>query len=106
MQGITSVNNKKQFDDLVKMQDKAVVDFNASWCGSCKTMKPVFDNLAHKNKDIAFLSVDVDENSDLAQEYGITSMPTFKFIDHGKVVDEVVGANKANLEKTMTSFTK
>ncbi|KAJ2322988.1 mitochondrial thioredoxin [Coemansia sp. RSA 2611] len=104
MQGITSVNNKKQFEEMLSMNKKTVVDFNASWCGSCKTMKPVFDKLAHQNKDVAFLSVDVDENSDIAQEYGIKSMPTFKFISDGEVVDEVVGANRKNLESTMTSF--
>ncbi|KAJ2475447.1 glycerol ether metabolic process [Coemansia sp. RSA 2131] len=105
MQGIQSANNKKEFQEMLSMHDKAVVDFNASWCGSCKTMKPVFDKLAHQHGDVTFISVDVDTNSDIAQEYSIKSMPTFAFIENGKVVDQVVGANKGNLEKTMSSFT-
>ncbi|KAJ2854865.1 glycerol ether metabolic process, partial [Coemansia erecta] len=92
-------------DEILKKNNKVAVDFNVGWCGSCKTMKPVFSKLAKEHGDVAFLSVDTDENSEIAKEYGITSMPTFKFVDHGKVVDQVIGANKGGLEKTMTSFT-
>ncbi|KAJ1720442.1 glycerol ether metabolic process [Coemansia erecta] len=102
---IITVGDKNQFNDIVKKNPKVAVDFNASWCGSCKTMKPVFEKLSNDHSDIKFLSVDIDEASDLAQEYGITSMPTFKFIDKGKVVDEVVGAKRHDLENTMSSFT-
>ncbi|KAJ1667257.1 glycerol ether metabolic process [Coemansia sp. RSA 1813] len=105
IQDIVKISSKEQLDKILEKNSKAAVDFNASWCGSCKAMKPVFNNLAKEHGDVAFLSVDTDENSDIAKEYGITSMPTFKLVDHGKVVDEVIGANKGKLEKAMTSFT-
>ncbi|KAJ2553615.1 glycerol ether metabolic process [Coemansia sp. RSA 1933] len=102
---IIKISSKEQLDQILEKNSKAAVDFNASWCGSCKAMKPVFNKLAKEHEDVAFLSVDTDENTEIAKEYGITSMPTFKFLDHGKVVDQVIGANRGELEKTMTSFT-
>ncbi|KAJ2655253.1 mitochondrial thioredoxin [Coemansia sp. RSA 1200] len=104
-QGIIKITSRNQLNQILQKNSKAAMDFNASWCGSCKAMKPVFDKLSKEHDDVAFLSIDTDENSEIAQEYGITSMPTFKFVDGGKVVNEVVGANKNQLEQTMTSFT-
>ncbi|KAJ2158849.1 hypothetical protein GGF46_003468 [Coemansia sp. RSA 552] len=102
---VISVSNQKELDEILSNHDKVAVDFNAGWCGSCKAMRPVFEGLSKKHEDVAFLSVDIDEADDLAKEYGIRSMPTFKLIDHGKVVDEIVGANKKELEDGMDSFT-
>ncbi|KAJ1812121.1 glycerol ether metabolic process [Coemansia sp. RSA 2599] len=102
---VITVTDKKEFKKLLDQNSKVAVDFNASWCGSCKAMKPVFEKLANNHSDITFLSVDVDEASDIAQEHEITSMPTFKFLDHGKVVDTVVGAKKQALEHSMDNFT-
>ncbi|KAJ1648463.1 glycerol ether metabolic process [Coemansia erecta] len=101
---VRSVKSKKEFKEILDNVSKVAVDFNASWCGSCKAMNPIFEKLAKDHSDITFLSVDVDEASELAQEQEITSMPTFKFFDNGKAVDTVVGAKKQALEHSMDSF--
>ncbi|KAJ2722763.1 glycerol ether metabolic process [Coemansia sp. Benny D115] len=102
---VIKVTDKAEFDKILEQNPKVAVDFNASWCGSCKAIKPVFEKLANNHSDVKCLSVDIDEALEIAQEYQIKSMPTFKFLDKGKVVNEVVGSNKGNLEKTMDSFT-
>ncbi|KAJ2077196.1 hypothetical protein H4R24_005269, partial [Coemansia sp. RSA 988] len=103
--GVAAVPNKNEYQKLLEKGGKVVVDFNASWCSACKTMRPVFNKLSKEHDDIVFLSVDVEQASDIASDEHISSMPTFKFIENGQVVDEVVGANKHNLESTMDSFT-
>ncbi|KAJ1892849.1 glycerol ether metabolic process, partial [Coemansia sp. IMI 209127] len=61
-QDIVKISSKEQLDEILKKNNKAAVDFNAGWCGSCKAMKPVFSRLAKEHGDVAFLSVDTDEN--------------------------------------------
>lgn len=67
-------------DSFPKILDQAgvyLVDFYADWCGPCKAMAPVLENLAAEMKEVKFLSVDVDAETELAQQFGITAMPTF-----------------------------
>lgn len=76
-----------------------VIDFYADWCGPCRQIAPLFDQLADKYDDrIVFKRVNVDESEQLAAQYGITSIPTFVFIDaQGNVVNKVVGADSESL---------
>lgn len=71
-----------------------VVDFYADWCPPCRQMKPVFERLADKyGGNINFVSINVDENEELAKAYGIQSIPYFLFADpEGKKLGEIVGA--------------
>ncbi|KAJ1900959.1 hypothetical protein LPJ66_001125 [Kickxella alabastrina] len=102
---VTVVTDKSQFDRILEQSPKVAVDFTAHWCGSCKAMDHVFENFSNEHSNVTFLSVDIDNATDIAKEYEIKSMPTFKFLDHGRVVDEVVGTNKHELERSMDSFT-
>ena len=71
-----------------------LVDFWAAWCGPCKMISPVIDELAEEytGGSVKIGKVNVDEQPDLAQEQGITSIPTFKIFKGGKAVDEFLGA--------------
>ena len=85
----TVVNN-----DLseAKSAAAAVVDFNATWCGPCKMLGPVLEKLSGEMADKAsFYGVDVDENSDLAEEFGVMSIPTLVILKNGEKVAERVG---------------
>ncbi|KYN19855.1 Thioredoxin-2, partial [Trachymyrmex cornetzi] len=78
-------------DDLqIKLKDAGnnlvVIDFFAVWCGPCKMIGPLIEELSKEMLDVVFLKVDVDECEDIAAEYEISSMPTFVFIKEGKVV--------------------
>ncbi|XP_022157660.1 thioredoxin H2 [Momordica charantia] len=76
-----------------------VIDFSATWCGPCRLMEPSFNAMANKYTDVEFVKIDVDELSDVAQDFGVQAMPTFVLLRRGKVVDTVVGARKEELEK-------
>ncbi|CAA2959718.1 thioredoxin H2 [Olea europaea subsp. europaea] len=86
-------NSSKQLNKLI------VVDFSATWCGPCKFMEPIFNEMSSKYTDVDFAKIDVDELSDVAKEFGVQAMPTFVLFKQGKEVERVVGAKKDDLEK-------
>ena len=82
------------FNDIVINSDKPVlVDFWATWCGPCRTIGPIIDELATEMEGKAIVGkVNVDENSDSPQTYGIRSIPALLIFKNGEVVDKLVGA--------------
>ena len=79
--------------EVLKSDLPVFVDFYADWCGPCKMMSPVIDNLAEEYEGkIKVGKVNVDENGDLAVRYGIMSIPNMVFFKNGEVADRVVGA--------------
>jgi thioredoxin 1 len=69
-----------------------LVDFYADWCGPCKMVAPILDELAKEQPDVAFVKVDVDKENALSDQYSITSLPTFLIFKGGKVVSQFIGA--------------
>lgn len=75
-----------------------VIDFWAEWCGPCKMIGPIIEQISEEYKDkIVVGKVNVDENDDTTSLYGIRNIPTVLFIKNGQVVDKVVGAGPKNL---------
>ena len=83
--------NDSNFDEIVKANDTVLVDFYAVWCGPCKIMSPVVDEIAEENADIVVGKIDVDENEELAEKYEVMSIPTILVIKDGKVAETFVG---------------
>jgi len=83
--------NEQEFLNEVKEADVAVVDFNATWCGPCRMLKPVLEELAAERADVTIVGIDVDENMDLAEEYGVFSIPCVVLIKDGAEADRSVG---------------
>lgn len=94
---ITSEN----FESLKNGQRPLVVDFWATWCGPCRMIAPVIAELAKEYEgQVVVGKCDVEENEDLAMEFGIRNIPTILFFKGGQVVDKIVGAvNKAKLDE-------
>ena len=99
---ITSEN----FESLKNGQLPLVVDFWATWCGPCRMIAPVVAELAKEyDGRITVGKCDVEENEDLALEFGIRNIPTILFFKGGEVVDKLVGAvSKAKLEEKFNSL--
>lgn len=97
---LVHVTSKAQFDDLLSSSRIVVADFYADWCAPCKQIAPLYASLAEQISRpnlLTFVKIDNDANQDLAQEYGITALPTFLLFRSGKVIHKVQGANPTEL---------
>lgn len=92
--------NENQFKSVVLESEKPVlVDFYATWCGPCRQMSPILEQVSEERSDVKIVKVDVDENQNLAAEYGVMSIPTLIYFKGGKAVSQAVGArSKASIE--------
>ena len=84
---------KANFDELVKSNPKPVLlDFWAPWCGPCRMVSPIVDEIAGERQDILVGKVNVDEEMELAAQFQVMSIPTLVVLKKGQVVNRVVGA--------------
>lgn len=88
---IVEINNEN-FEQEVLQSDKTVlIDFYAQWCGPCKMLSPIVEQVATENDNIKVVKVNVDENQDLAIEFGVKAIPTLVVIKEGKEANRAVG---------------
>ena len=84
--------NKDNFEnEVLKSEKRVLVDFNAEWCGPCKMMKPVLEELSHTNNDIKIVSVNVDNEDELSQNYNVSSIPCLVLFENGNEIKRNVG---------------
>lgn len=85
--------NKENFNTEVLQSDKTVLlDFWASWCGPCRMLSPVVDQVAEERPDVKVGKVNVDEQPELAAQFGVMSIPALLVFKNGKLVNQSVGS--------------
>ena len=93
-------------EEVLKTDKLVVIDFWAEWCGPCKMVGPIIEELAKEYSDKAVVGkVDVDNNDETTTKYGIRNIPTTIFIKDGEIVDKIVGAgSKKSFAKKVEKY--
>ena len=85
--------NKNNFqNEVLNSERKVLLDFWAPWCGPCRMVVPIVEEIAAERPDIKVGKINVDEEVELASQFGIMSIPTLVVIENGKIVNQVMGA--------------
>lgn len=92
---VLKINSENYEEEVLKADKPVIIDFYADWCGPCRMMSPIIDEIAEEKADsIKVGKVNVDENQDLAMKYGVMSIPTIVIIKNGKVEKTFVGVRE------------
>ena len=89
---VININNNNFQDEVMHSEKLVLLDFWASWCGPCRMVSPIVDEIAAERSDIKVCKINVDEQPELAARFGVMSIPTLVVMKNGKVVNQAVGA--------------
>ena len=95
---ILKVTSENFEQEVLKSEKVVLVDFYADWCGPCKMLSPVMEEVAKENEDIKVVKINIDNQRDLALDYDVMSIPTVVAIKNGQEIDRLVGfADKSEI---------
>ena len=89
---VININNNNFQDEVMHSEKLVLLDFWASWCGPCRMVSPIVDEIAAERSDIKVCKINVDEQPELAARFGVMSIPTLVVMKNGKVINQAVGA--------------
>ena len=89
---VININNNNFQDEVMHSEKLVLLDFWASWCGPCRMVSPIVDEIAAERSDIKVCKINVDEQPELAARFGVMSIPTLVVMKSGRIVNQAVGA--------------
>lgn len=89
---VVTITNDNFRNEVMNCDKEVLLDFWASWCGPCRMVSPVVDEIASERSDIKVGKINVDEQPELASRFGIMSIPTLVVMKNGKIINQSVGA--------------
>ena len=93
---VINVNLNNFDEEVLKSNIPVIVDFWASWCGPCRMVGPILEEIANEHPEIKVVKINVDEQGELASSFGIMSIPTLMVFKNGEVVNKSVGVKTKN----------
>ena len=84
--------NKNNFEEIKKNNKAILIDFYADWCGPCRMLSPIIDEIAKERDDIVVGKINVDNEPELAEKFGVFSIPTLVIIKNGEIAHQSAGA--------------
>ena len=91
-----NINNNNFLSEVMNSDKKVLLDFWAPWCAPCRMVVPMVEEIAKERPDIQVGKINVDENPELASQFGIMSIPTLVVMENGKIVGQAMGARPKN----------
>ena len=91
-----NINNNNFHNEVMSSEKKVLLDFWAPWCGPCRMVVPMVEEIAKERPDIKVAKINVDENPELATRFSIMSIPTLVVMENGKIVNQATGARPKN----------
>ena len=88
--------NRESFGPTIENNDVVLVDFWAAWCGPCRMVVPIVEEIAKERSDIKVGKINVDEEPELASKFGVMSIPTLVVMENGKISRQAIGARPKN----------
>ena len=88
---VREINGLNELKEVITTNKKVLVDIWAVWCGPCKMLSPIVDKVAEDNKDLCVIKVNIDDNEDIANTFGVEAIPTLLVFEDGKLVNQNVG---------------
>ena len=98
---ILDVTSDNFEEEVLKADKKVLVDFYADWCGPCKMLAPIVEEVASEHEDLKVVRINIDNEESIAMDYQIMSIPTLVLIKDGKEVDRVIGAVQKKVIENM-----
>ena len=89
---VVNITNANFKEEVLDSDKKVLVDFWAPWCGPCRMVSPIVDEIAEENAAIKVAKINIDEQPQLASQYGVMSIPTLMVFENGDIADKAVGA--------------